>query len=682
MRILLAHNSLFFPSHGGGDKSNRLLMEALAQAGHECLVVARIASFGEREEEHFLGELAARGVPVTSTAGGIVAFRHGGVQVHTVTSHANLRAYFATQVAEFQPDIILTSTDDPAQVMLDAALKAERARVVYMVRATIALPFGPDAAFPSATKTESLRRVDGMVGVSRYTADYVRRHSGIEAVHVPISMQDKAPIPALGRFDNEFVVMVNPCVVKGVSIFLALADALPEVGFAAVPTWGTTEEDIAALNARRNVTVLEADDNIDNILRRARVLLLPSIWAEARARIVVEAMLRGVPALAADVGGIPEAMMGLPYLLPVNMIQRYKPEVNQQMVPVAEAPPQDIGPWLEALRRLTSDRAHWEELSARGRRRALEYVDNLSAGPLVEYLEDVRRRPPRSRGIPACVAPEKTAGAGSLSPEKRRLLAARAHRALWFPILRGDAPRLFCLPFAGAGVWWSRGWAEELPSVSVASVLLPGREIRLHETPFVSMSALIAALEREIAPLLTRPFALYGHSMGAVIAFELARALRRAARPMPAALLVSGARAPQFRRNHVPPPAPTDDQLMAELRRLEGVPRQLLESAAFMDAALPALRADTALYRNYIYAEEAPLSVPIRAYGGEVDPNVTPEHVAAWREQTTSSFASTMFPGGHFFIDTARGEFLAKLGEDVASVLSQVTSARSPENRP
>ncbi len=681
MRILLAHNSLFFPSHGGGDKSNRLLMEALAQAGHECLVVARIASFGEGEEEHFLDELGARGVPVESTKGGIVVFRHGGVRVHTVTSHANLRAYFSSQIDEFQPDIILTSTDDPAQVMLEAALKAERARVVYMVRATIALPFGPDAAFPSAAKTESLRRVDGMVGVSQYTADYVRRHSGIQAVHVPISMQDKSPIPALGRFDNEFVVMVNPCVVKGVSIFLALADALPEVGFAGVPTWGTTEEDIAALNARANVTVLEPDDNIDNILRRARVLLLPSIWAEARARIPVEAMLRGVPALAADVGGIPEAMMGVPYLLSVNMIQRYKPEVNEQMVPVAEAPPQDIGPWLDALKRLTSDREHWEELSALGRRKALEYVDNLNVGALVEYLEGVRGAAIRARVAPAGSTGAST-GTPSLSPEKRRLLAARAHRALWFPIVRGEAPRLFCLPFAGAGVWPFRQWAEQLPDVSLVPVLLPGREMRLHETPFDSMAALIAALEREIAPLLTRPFALYGHSMGAVIAFELARALRRSGRRMPAGVFVSGARAPQFRRNHVPPPAPTDDELMAELRRLESVPRDLLESPGFTEAALPALRADTALFRNYIYAEEAPLGIPICAYSGASDPNVTPEHIEAWREQTKSSFASTMLPGGHFFIDSARAEFLAKLGEDIAGVLKPVTSATSPENRP
>ena len=285
---------------------------------------------------------------------------------------------------------------------------------------------------------------------------------------------------------------------------------------------------------RANVTVLEPDDNIDNILRRARVLLLPSIWAEARARILVEAMLRGVPVLAADVGGIPEAMMGVPYLLPVNMIQRYKPEVNEQMVPVAEAPPQDIGPWLEALTRLTSDRGHWEELSALGRRKALEYVDNLNVGALVEYLDGVRRRP-RETGIPARVASEKTTNATALSPEKRRLLAARAHRALWFPIVRGDAPRLFCLPFAGAGVWPFRRWAEQLPDVSLVPVLLPGREMRLHEKPFESMAALIAALEREIAPLLARPFALYGHSMGAVIAFELARALRRSAGECPRA---------------------------------------------------------------------------------------------------------------------------------------------------
>ncbi|HEY1342544.1 MAG TPA: hypothetical protein VGF59_33810, partial [Bryobacteraceae bacterium] len=156
MRILLAQNSLYYPAHGGGDKSNRLLIEALAARGHACRVVARISVFGEREHERYLDELAVRGVHPISTDGGVVRFERAGVDVHAATG-GNLRARFTSEVEAFRPDVILASTDDPAQVLLEAALAAQGPRVVYLVRATLAVPFGPDCAFPSESKTARIR---------------------------------------------------------------------------------------------------------------------------------------------------------------------------------------------------------------------------------------------------------------------------------------------------------------------------------------------------------------------------------------------------------------------------------------------------------------------------------------------------------------------------------------------
>ena len=372
MRILLAQNSLYFPSHGGGDKSNRLLVEALAGRGHVCRVVARTSSFGAAEHEQFLGELRTRSVPFDSSGSDAVVFRLQGVEVHTMTRHPGLRTYFAGQIAEFKPEVIIASTDDPAQLLLEAALRAETPRVVYLARATLALPFGPDCAFPSDAKTEMLRRSDAMVGVSEYVADYIRRFGGIPAVHVPISLLEPGPYPALGRFENEFVTLVNPCAVKGISIFLALAEQMPEVRFVAVPTWGTNEADRQALASHSNIEMLPPVDNIDEILRRTRVLLVPSLWAEARSRIVIEAMLRGIPVIAANVGGIPEAKLGVDYLLPVRPIEKYQERVDEQMVPVAEVPEQDIGPWRHALTRLVSDREHYRRISEASRSAALE----------------------------------------------------------------------------------------------------------------------------------------------------------------------------------------------------------------------------------------------------------------------------------------------------------------------
>jgi medium-chain acyl-[acyl-carrier-protein] hydrolase len=161
---------------------------------------------------------------------------------------------------------------------------------------------------------------------------------------------------------------------------------------------------------------------------------------------------------------------------------------------------------------------------------------------------------------------------------------------------------------------------------------------------------------------LDRPFAFFGHSMGAVVAFELARELRRRGQALPRVLIASGARAPQFRRGHVPPAAPSRDEFLAELRRLGGMP---VDDPAVLRATLPALEADATLYRNYVYAEDAPFEFPIRAYGGIDDPNIRCEHLQGWSEQTTGSFAVRTFPGGHFYLNTCREEFLAALAADL-----------------
>ena len=658
MRILLAQNSLYYPAHGGGDRSNRLLMEALAARGHTCCVVARISRFGAAEHGQFLRELEARGVSPVACAGGVVAFHHQGVEAHVVTSHPNLRGYFSGQIVDFAPDVILTSTDDPAQLLLEAALRAG-ARTVYLARATLALPFGPDCAFPSEAKTDILRQTGAVVGVSRYVADYIRKWSGIPATQVPISLLDPPPYPDLGRFENEFVTLVNPCAVKGISIFLELADRMPGVRFAAVPTWGTNRADRAALARRANVTVLDPVDNVDEILRLTRVLLAPSLWAEARSRIVVEAMLRGIPVIASNIGGIPEAKLGVDYLLPVRPIEKYQPQLDEQMVPVAEVPPQDVRPWHAALARLLEDRAHYETLARASRQAALSYAAELSVEPFEALLEEVAAQP---RVAHAAAGAVPQSALDRLSPDKRKLLELRLRKMSGAVFAAADnvSPgtlRLFCFPHAGGGAASFNRWAEVLPP-SVAVV--PARPPKRNE-----MGEVVAALADAIVPYLTEPFAFFGHSMGAVIAFELARSLRRRNRPLPRLLVASAARAPQFRRGHVPPPEPGETEFVDELRRLEGVPEEVLDNAALMRILLPALRADTALYRNYVYSEEPPLDCPIRAYGGEDDPNVRLEHLESWASQTTSSFAVRRFPGGHFFPQTARAEFLAALARDL-----------------
>jgi FkbM family methyltransferase len=437
MRILLASNSPYYPSLGGGNKSNRLLMEALARQGHRVRVVSRTRAFGAEARRELLSELERRGVPYHASPEA-VRMEVGGVEVCTLSGTSGIRSFFAARAAEFRPDVILASTDDPAHLMLDAALAMPDVRVVYLIRATVALPFGPDSALPSPAKTAELRRVDGAVGVSEYVAEYARRWGGMEAVHVPISLLEPREWPCLGRFENRYVTMINPCAVKGISIFLALADRLPGVEFAAAPTWGTSETDLAELKARPNVTILPPAEDVDQIFALTRIALVPSLWAEARSRVILEAMARGIPVLAGNVGGLAEAMLGMDYLLPVNPVRKFKPAVDDLMVPVAEIPPQDAGPWQAALQRLISDRAHYEDLSARSRGAALAYAATLTVHPFEEYLKEILRAP-RKRSDPTTESQKPVfAAAAVLSPEKQKILAMRLKQRLsaktsWLP---------------------------------------------------------------------------------------------------------------------------------------------------------------------------------------------------------------------------------------------------------
>lgn len=648
MRILLAQNAPYYPAYGGGDRSNRLLLEALAARGHACRVVARIVRFGAEGHAQYLRELAERAISPLSSDDGVVLFRRAGVEAHVVTHRPNLRAYFSSQVAAFQPDVILTSTDDPAQLLLEVAVRSP-ARTVYLARAPLALPFGPHGAFPSSPKTEVLRGVDVVVGVSRYVADYIRKWSGIPAVHVPISLLDPPPYPNLGRLQNEFVTLVNPCAVKGISIFLELADRMPSVRFAAVPTWGTTQADRAALARRANVTLLDPVDNVDEILLRTRVLLVPSLWAEARSRIVVEAMLRGVPVIAADIGGIPEAKLGVDYLLPVRPIERYGAQLDEQMVPLADVPAQNIGPWQTTLERLLADPAHYNRLSQTSRQAAQAHAAAIGVQPFEELLLAQTSRSARVIQDPLPPHP--------LSPDRRKLLDLRLRQTSGSAPLAPGALRLFCFPHAGGGVAAFKNWAQGLPRSIAVVPMRTGSPS--------NMADLVAALCQAIQPHLDQPFAFFGHSMGAIVAFELARLLRRRNQPLPQMLVASGARAPQFRRGHLPPPEPTDAEFVESLRRLEGTPREVLDNPNLLQLLLPALRQDAAIYRNYTYAEEPPLDCPIRAYGGSNDPNVLPEHLDRWAAETTAAFAVRLFPGGHFYLQSNLKEFFAALAADL-----------------
>lgn len=240
----------------------------------------------------------------------------------------------------------------------------------------------------------------------------------------------------------------------------------------------------------------------------------------------------------------------------------------------------------------------------------------------------------------------------------------------WLPRSPRETPglRLFAFPWAGGGATVFQTWASGLPAdVELLPVQLPGREERLGEPAFERIEPLVEATRQALAPHLDVPFAFYGHSMGALVAFELTRALRRRGGPMPARLMVSGRRAP-----HLPVPRPhlhalPDAEFLAGLRRLQGTDDAVLESSELMALVLPTLRADFAVCETRVHAEEPPLDLPITAFGGVSDREAGFADVAAWRHHTRGGFRSRMFPGHHFFPRSCRVALLAEIAIEVAA---------------
>jgi medium-chain acyl-[acyl-carrier-protein] hydrolase len=245
------------------------------------------------------------------------------------------------------------------------------------------------------------------------------------------------------------------------------------------------------------------------------------------------------------------------------------------------------------------------------------------------------------------------------TPAARSWVAVRAARP-------SASVRLFCFPNAGGGAQAYHRWGDSAPpSVEVCAVRLPGREARLAEPAFKSIRPLVAALAEALLPHLDRPFAFFGHSMGAKVAFELARHLRSARGVEPVHLFVSGCKGPRLPRDSRPIHALPEPEFIEELRRLDGTPPEVLEHPELMKLMIPLLRADFELVETYEYLPGRLLDCPVSAYGGLEDVDVPGEQLGEWRAETTGAFNQRMFPGGHFYLQAARERLLQMLSLDL-----------------
>ena len=279
-----------------------------------------------------------------------------GIEIHSVCDLQRRAAVLGERIHAFNPDWVLVSSEDLSHVLLREADLAAGGRIVYVAHTPQFFPFGPESWNPDPKATADSSRPRG----GRHRAS----HGGIHrtacrrkahVIHPPI--YGMAPWPSFGRFDAGSVLMINPCRVKGVSIFAAISRRFPNVSFSALIGWGTTTKDKQLLATLPNVRLLGSVPKIDDVLSQTRVLLMPSIWYEGFGLIAMEAMLRGVPVIASDSGGLKEAKSGTGFVIPVKPVERYLQEFDETRMPKPVEAEQDIEPWVQALSTLLTDRA-------------------------------------------------------------------------------------------------------------------------------------------------------------------------------------------------------------------------------------------------------------------------------------------------------------------------------------
>jgi len=248
-------------------------------------------------------------------------------------------------------------------------------------------------------------------------------------------------------------------------------------------------------------------------------------------------------------------------------------------------------------------------------------------------------------------------------------------RSVWLFRPRPNAQariRLFCFPCAGKGASLFRKWGHFLPDwVEVCGVQCPGREQRLREAPFARLPRLVDAAAWALRPFVDRPYVIFGHSVGALVGFEWARQLRRLGCLDPLHLVVAARRAPHRREQREPiAHLPQADFIDAVRRRYDGIPAEILQDPDLLDLLVPTLRADLQLLENYVYEHEAPLASPITCFWGREDAETDWDDLEGWRQHSAANFNVQMFPGGHFFVQSAETELVGAVAGIVCGAVN------------
>lgn len=236
----------------------------------------------------------------------------------------------------------------------------------------------------------------------------------------------------------------------------------------------------------------------------------------------------------------------------------------------------------------------------------------------------------------------------------------------------GAAVRLFCFAHAGGGAAFFRPWRRGLaPDIDVRPVVLPGRESRLRELPYRRIEPLLEPLCAALMPHLDRPYALFGHSVGAILAYEVARRFSAGGgSPAPLCLLVSGRRAPRLATSRRLFGPLTEAELLVAIGALGGTPPEVLEEPRLVGALLPALRCDLELNESYRPLPGPRLRCPVAAYMGAADPEVDRSELLSWHEESSGGFTMRVFAGDHFYLKGDRPDVRSAIRQDLAQALA------------
>ncbi|MBD3557360.1 thioesterase [Planktothrix sp. FACHB-1355] len=251
----------------------------------------------------------------------------------------------------------------------------------------------------------------------------------------------------------------------------------------------------------------------------------------------------------------------------------------------------------------------------------------------------------------------------------------------WFRIFapRPEAIcRLFCFHYAGGGASMFHSWLRHLPEdIEMVAVQLPGRENRFLETPVKNLGDLIKKLYSETAPLLHKPFIVFGHSMGALIGFEWTHYLAENQKQTPERLIVSGRQSPHLPRKFPPIHHLPEEEFIREIVKFDGIPAEILNDVELRALFFPTLRADLEMCEKYVFREKAKLKVPISVYGGKTDAGVNEKELAAWERVTENYAGLKLFEGDHFYFRNSREAFLNSFAEELEAAVKNMRLKKS-----